>query len=61
MESVEKSTTKKWSKAKIYRKTGETDGYDDVSKGIVYIYNSKQGIFEKIKFGKKENKTTADW
>jgi len=33
---------------------GETNGYDDVSKGIVFIYNSKQGIFEKIKFGKKE-------
>lgn len=32
---------------------GETDGYDDVSKGTVYIYNSKKEMFEKTKFGKQ--------
>jgi hypothetical protein len=32
---------------------GETNGYDDVSKGIVYIYNSKTIEFDKIQFGKE--------
>lgn len=35
---------------------GQSGDYDDVSKGIVYIFNSKLGVFNKVEFGNKNEK-----
>lgn len=32
---------------------GETEGYDDTSKGMVYLFNADTGKFKTVRFGKK--------